>query len=522
MKKHTSLIQKISELIHTHEGLILLLIFHFLLRLPNLFEPYWYGDEGIYLTIGTALRHGAKLYADIIDHKTPLIYYFAMVPSQFWFRILNITWMTGSIVLFFNLTKKLRFSVPFQYIATILFILLTSLPWLEGNIPNGELFVMGFVLLGAWLYMQTNFFARFMREKEKKSRHELLMVFGAGICLALGVLTKVPAVLDVMAFGSVGILIGVSSFKQKQLTKDFWKIFQHWLALGLGVVTPIVISVLYYFLRGTLSSYIDFGLLYNFRYAGSWGLPFTNQILVFLFSLKGKLLILLGGIFLTAIAQTKRVSPTSKFLIIWTLTSWFGATLSSRPYPHYLLQLVPATVLLVAWTLNEKKISIDRIFTGGVTLLIVATVLLLKFSFYPTIPYYSRFFQFLTKNITKEQYIQQYDGLMSENYELAKILITSKNPQIFIWGTNPTLYALAKKYPTGRFTVSFHIKDFPGAFEETYEDLIAVEPEYIVVMKNEDARFDNFFAYLYQNYVLIKETQRMELYKKIPSKLLAN
>ncbi|MBD3279784.1 MAG: hypothetical protein GF390_03690, partial [Candidatus Pacebacteria bacterium] len=27
-----------------------------ILRLPNFFEPYWYGDEAIYLTIGNALR----------------------------------------------------------------------------------------------------------------------------------------------------------------------------------------------------------------------------------------------------------------------------------------------------------------------------------------------------------------------------------------------------------------------------------------------------------------------------------
>ena len=521
MKNHTtSLLSKITHFIQSHEGLILLLIFHFLLRVPNLFEPYWYGDEGIYLTIGTALRHGAKLYAQIIDHKTPIIYYLAMTPTQFWFRVLNITWMTVSIILFFDIAKKLKFSTLQQYLATIFFIIMTSLPWLEGNIPNGELFVTGFVLTGLWIYLQTNFFSRFFTEPKKHS-HEHLKTWLAGFFLSLGVLTKVPAILDVMAIGTIGILVAVAAIRRQKLKKNFMPILTHWIALGTGVITPILLSVVYFLLRGTLSDYINFGLLYNFRYAGSWGLPFNHPLLLFFFSLKGKLLLLLLGIAGVA-GLNKKLSPTSQLLIVWTLTSWFGATLSSRPYPHYLIQLVPALALLIAWTVGSKKIRLDRLLTGSVVALVLATAILLKFSFYPTLPYYFRFFKFLTKQITTEEYFQGFDGLMAENYQIAKYLIASKDPQIFIWGTNPSLYALSKKYPTGRFTVSFHIKDFPGAFEETYRDLVTVGPEYIVVMKNETSRFDNFYAYLYQNYVLVKETQQMMLYKKIPEKLLAN
>ncbi|HEX8932414.1 MAG TPA: hypothetical protein VF810_04620, partial [Patescibacteria group bacterium] len=46
----------------------------FLLRLPSLIEPDWYGDEGIYQTIGMALHKGSFLYTQIWDNKPPLLY----------------------------------------------------------------------------------------------------------------------------------------------------------------------------------------------------------------------------------------------------------------------------------------------------------------------------------------------------------------------------------------------------------------------------------------------------------------
>ena len=45
------------------------------LRYPSLFEPHWYGDEGIFAAIATNLRDGRMLYAAAWDNKPPLIYF---------------------------------------------------------------------------------------------------------------------------------------------------------------------------------------------------------------------------------------------------------------------------------------------------------------------------------------------------------------------------------------------------------------------------------------------------------------
>src|SRR3989304_3279658 len=97
----------ITTFIHLHEWSILLLLFVALLRAPNFVEPYWYGDETIYLTIGTALRSGEVLYKDIVDHKTPLIYMLSMVESQFALKALLFGWSLISVVVFMRLCASI-------------------------------------------------------------------------------------------------------------------------------------------------------------------------------------------------------------------------------------------------------------------------------------------------------------------------------------------------------------------------------------------------------------------------------
>ncbi len=78
-------LKKIDIFLDKQTGLFLNLFLLVILRIPNFFEPYWYGDEAIYLSVGNALNKGGLLYTTIIDHKTPLIYQFARVPNQFIF-----------------------------------------------------------------------------------------------------------------------------------------------------------------------------------------------------------------------------------------------------------------------------------------------------------------------------------------------------------------------------------------------------------------------------------------------------
>ncbi len=177
------------DFLKKNKFIFILLLIVFIFRLPSLFEPYWYGDEGIYLTIGMAIKKGYLLYRDIYDNKPPLLYLVAALTNgrQFWFRFFLSTSLLVSIHFFYRLcllffenqTKKAK-------IATVLFSLLTTIRAFEGNIANSELFILLPTIFGFFLFL-----------KEKQENKEgFLSIFFIGTLLSSAFLYKVPAVFD--------------------------------------------------------------------------------------------------------------------------------------------------------------------------------------------------------------------------------------------------------------------------------------------------------------------------------------
>jgi hypothetical protein len=527
-------LRKIDLFLDRHVPYLSLITLLTLLRLPNFTEPYWYGDEGIYLTLGIALRQGEKLYSQIIDHKTPLIYYLAMVPNQFWFRVLNLAVMILATSCFYWLAKKIFVHQKATFISTLVFILLTTLPMFEGNIPNGELFVIFFVMIGATLLAGTSYFQVLIQEQIKKTKNQHIAMFVAGVCFGLGILTKVPALFDLLAFLSIAwfSLTRTVLFNKKPTQSLFQSIgifAQHiGLVIG-GTLLPIIASIIYFIARGSGKAYLDYGLLYNFRYAGSWVLNFNNPALSFLFTLPGKAL-LLGGWLVILTLIGRKISARFQFLASWLGLSFFAALLSNRPYPHYFMQVFPSLSLIVGYfiasagdklknSIAKKRsalygnIVIESALSLAMVFVMGAVILLLNFKPYPTVSYYIRFGELLTGKITWEQYRNSFDKLMADNYAAAKIIVSNADKHLFIWGTDPMLYALTQKSPVGRFTVLFHIRDF-HVEHETYLDFVRTKPAYAVVMQNEEVP-QEISSYLEENYMPNTSFERFVLWKKI-------
>ncbi len=537
--------KKIDIFLDQHIPILLLLAFMLLLRIPNLVEPYWYGDEAIYLTIGHAMSQGERLYSQIIDHKTPIIYYLAMVPTQFWFRVLNIGAMTLSTIIFYTLSKKLFSRNWIAYVASFIFVILTTLPALEGNIPNGELFVMTFILLGAACLMRTQFLNQFLESEKKipgpelaKRSTEQLWLFLAGSFFGLGILTKVPGLFDVLAFLSVGwfsLLRALPVFDRYKQNRT-WMVnakesLLSTVVISAGILFPILLSILYFVMRGSGKAYLDYGLLYNFRYAGSWKLEFANPLLTFAFTLTGKAL-LAGGVIGILSLSSRYIRHKFQFVATWFCLAFFATLLSNRPYPHYFLQMVPPFALLIGEILGfyksmtmlrkVKQAAVDHfemgieIFVSAALLfLFVSGLLLLNVRPYETLGYYGNFYKLFAGKMTPIQYRDSFNTLMPDNYAAAKIISAAPDDHLFIWGTDPGLYALAKKSPVGRFTVLFHIRDF-NAEHETYLDLVRTKPIYAVMIKNEIVPSE-IKEYLDSNYIPNLTFEHFVLWKKTPS-----
>ncbi len=500
-----------------HLLILICLFLMIVLRFPNLFEPNWYGDEAIYLTVGQALRYGRELYTSIVDHKTPIIYYLAMVPGQIYFRLLTIVWMAWSSIVFYQVSKSLFDKKLALWVSNLLFIVLTSLPWLEGNIPNGELFVMGFVLTAIAFLIPTNFWQSLKnRSAALTSEDKDWRLIISGAMLGLGVLTKVPALLDFAAVAFITWLLLFDSDPKKPLKQRLSLFFRHAGLLTLGLITPIILSIFYFAVQGRGYDYLQYGLLYNLHYTSNWSLDLNFFLSDFLFSLPGKTLVLAAALLLISIAG-KKLDMTFKFILSWLLMAFYAALLSNRPYPHYFQQLVPPFCLLITYLLtviyNPKKIrDVAAMAISLFTILIIAkTALLLNFTPYPALDYYQRFYQYAAGKISQSEYYQSFNPLMHDTYQAAVEIKKKDAKETFIWGTNPMLYDLSNSIPAGKFTVSFHIKDM-DAYDSTMNSLRQKKPKMIVVMRNEQGEFPEFYEYLGQNYFLYRTYKHMKLY----------
>ena len=451
---------------------VLILGLFFFLRLPSLFEPFTYGDEGIYLALGQALRAGQVFYRDIHDNKPPMLYLVAALTNEFWlYRMFYFLWSLVTIWVFVKLAQKLfGKNKPAVILATFVFAFLTNLHTFEGNIANAENLMM-LPTIGAFYLILKN-----------------RSWFWSGALLSLATLFKIPAGFDFAAFLVFGFLVA----KKKECLKLF-----HRAAMAvIGFAGPLFITFVYYANQGALTPYLKAAFFQNIPYLASWagtqaqgwGLPWPLII-------RG-LLALLTVVILFIFR--KKVSSTVCLVITWFTFSLFAALLSSRPYPHYLVQVLPALSLSWGLVLSRKK---EKIVPLILSLILLASSCLFHFWHNHNWPYYQNFYQFAFNQKNKQEYWAWFGDQTQSLYDTAAFLQTHTTPneQIFIWGTRPSIYALAHRLPVGRYTTSYHIIDFDG-YQETIAALQQNPPRYIIVTGEENRPFPTFFAFLENHY----------------------
>lgn len=486
----------------------LVVFFVILLRIPNLFEPYWYGDEAIYLTLGEGVRQGLTLYKDIFDHKPPLIYLLAAVAgSIFWFKFLLLVSHIASVFMFWKLAEKLfkQSSVPEKsqkravFLAGGFFALFTTLPTLEGNIANAEIF-MSLPIIAGLLYVFS------------LKRESLVKLYLAGIVFSLAVLYKVPAVLEIGALFVFWFLTSWGSIEK--LKHAFSKSF----ALGLGVLTPIAVTIVYYATQGALNDYLSAGLLQNFGYIASWSAPVVSQAQTFSGDLTFRTLVLVLTVCALFLLR-RRIDQTLLFVSLWFVFALFAMLLSGRPYPHYIIQIIAPLGLLLAILVNGR--DSQRFWTTPLFLIFLASLVFYKFTTYPILSYYQNFLSFAVGAKTHDNYLSYFDQRIPRTYRLAQYIVRSTSPKdrIFIWGTEPELYALSRRLPPGRYTTSFHINDFGGR-EETLAALENNPPKYILINTKEQRVLPGLHLFLYNRYIYLENFGEIEVWKEIGPALI--
>ncbi|MDP2670895.1 MAG: glycosyltransferase family 39 protein [bacterium] len=507
----TNFLAKLANFTTKNRFILVLLVITFFVRLPSLFEPFWYGDEAIYAVIGQKILRGGLLYVDIFDHKTPGIYYLTALSLKvfgqtIWsLRFVLMGFSLASLVVFFQVGKKL-FDERVAKLASIILAALIATPLIEGNIFNSEILMILPLSLGVLLGLNKRY-------------------FWSGFFFSLGFLLKFPAVFD---FGAFFVFLALATTR-----KTFLENLKSLFLLTLGYSLPIVLTVVYFALQNALGDYLFSALLFNFSYTN-----YGNQLVLAgrtipngLIMLKGLPLLSLVIYFLWKLYQplvkgkeTKNPVSSLEFVIIWLGFAFYGAVFGGRAYPHYLIQATPAFALLLGAGLGMaafKKI------TFMIAALVVSLALLLGFRSWTTTTYYSTFFRFVTNQITEETYMNSFDKKTARNYSIASFLDgcvvfsgekclktrTSQTDSIYIWGNSPVIYFLSQRDPSAKYITAFHVTGNNVFKKEVLSSIRERLPVYIL-RESSAPDFPELDNILTKQYNFFAQTDDIKIYQR--------
>jgi len=498
IKKITSLLKERSERFDLFFITLSVIIFS-LLRLPSVSEPYWYGDEGIYEVIGSALAHGRILYSQIWDNKPPVLYliYALFAGDQFAAKLLSLIAGAGAIVVFYFIAKKLFEKQSSVIISTLFFIALFGTPFLEGNIANAENFMA--------LPMLCAFYLLFVSTQNINKTLNILL---AGFLLSIAFLTKIVAFFDFASFSFLifGIeLFDIFSFKKIKLlitSREVIEALRKEIFLVVSFLIPIFITIVYFLTNGALSDFFRATFSQNVGYVG------YGNFFLFPMGLLIIKLILLASVILISYAFRKQLGKEGLIILVWLSFSLFNAFFSERPYTHYLLVVLPALSLFLGYIIEKRKLVIITVPLAFVILFLINS----NFKYYTKVlPYYSNYSSFIMGKKSVIEYQNFFDRNTPRDYEISRFVKINTKPSddIFLWSDSGQIYALTGKLPPGRYIVAYHITFYKNAIEETKEAIAKKNPRYIIQTKDSSEVGD-----FLDNYELKYKLDNAAIYEK--------
>jgi sporulation protein YlmC with PRC-barrel domain len=116
---------------------------------------------------------------------------------------------------------------------------------------------------------------------------------------------------------------------------------------------------------------------------------------------------------------------------------------------------------------------------------------------------------------TNEEYMNFFGSGVVRNFQIAEYVKKNSEPndKIYVWGTEPAIYAMSDRLPSSKYTVAYHVVDFNG-YAHTLEAIERDKPVFIVWFENESAEFKELAEYVSVNYVEVKKIGEAIVYRK--------
>jgi Dolichyl-phosphate-mannose-protein mannosyltransferase len=473
------------------------------LRYPSLFEPRWYGDEGIFASVAENVRHGHMLYSGAWDNKPPLIYFtYALIQAAFGTKMLPLHLVATLVALATQasvvVTAALIFGRLRAAVAGTVCALLLGTPLLEGNLAMTETFMILptslAVLVFAW--------------SERRSRASPVAYVTIGALIGVAAAYKQVAIFDGLA---IAVTVCVMHDAREECSR---RRLVAWMAVGFLV--PQVALAFLFLATGAFGAYW-------YAVVGSLGLYARLGPPVSGLKRLGEILPPL--IVVAWLLRTQRrgdAAPLRRFPVLWRSFAAASVTASSFAFPHYLLQGVPPLALTAAAIpiSGSSGRNVDTRLMLAASVLIATLVLHAQFwspvrdrAQFST-EYYETFFSRESGSTSRQQYEAKFDASVPVLAEITRtVKADGAGKTAYAWSDQPWLYAQADLTNSTRYFTSYLGTEIPGARSEILRALSGNPPVYIVISDDAYAPFPELNAFVASRYSLIRAQDAWRLYR---------
>ncbi len=332
------------------QSLLLLscLVSAFIFRAETFFHPLMPPtDETLYYRMAVDWITGSPLYTNTFDHKPPGIYWiFALAFSFFGQSILSIRFASVLFVAStgFFISKIFETLAPRQSQLFLVFLGLTYIVFSSnfgGESSNTEIFSNFFTVLSAYLFV-----------KYSKHKYALYFLFAAGILAGFAFTIKFTCLFLIVFLPLVYILLFHGQIQLQ--TKAKW-LFAY--AAGGFIWVGFVLG--YFYQKGELSTLYEHVVVANGRH-GKSTLSSIQVVLDFFANFLSVYLLFLIPTLLLLNRKIKDFDLVSKFLLWWLLLAILGIVLPRKFYDHYLIELLPAFVLILGAWLARQNLTVNK------------------------------------------------------------------------------------------------------------------------------------------------------------------
>ncbi len=292
--------------------------------------PQCVGDYIIFQTIGSGWINGHLPYADLFDHKGPMVFAIyslgaLICKGKLGVWLLELLSVTVSMWMIYQLGRTIGASIKKSVFAVFMSGILLAL-YIEGG-GTVEEFSLPFQILPLLLTTQ------YLTERPKPALTTI--AFCSGICFALTTMIRVNNNVVIC-----GIIIALSIILIKR--KEYHVLLSSIGFFLIGLIIGLLPFVIYFLSTGTLEDCIYGTFIYNFKYLAAQhnGIGF-HAVATFVFTLLPCVVMC----FLGCRNLIKGNSIRNSLVVTWTAVAAVTALvlIQGGDYRHYFIIAIPAT-----------------------------------------------------------------------------------------------------------------------------------------------------------------------------------